>query len=206
MSEIKSSFFPSHLITRKESDFELILIRDSFPTGMILTSHPSFEVSSSNPDFLLSRREGLVRCTLIPRHSSIFPPPLLDSDSLSLWSCMVSVTLNSLGNEDKVFKPVAGDGVTGIKRRRRDQSSDNIRNLATESRRGRLKEDLESSTWRRRTDKTNITRKPSKTGKHEHGNQKSTKEAMDLKPKPRKVNYGQASVKESQTWSTEVNH
>ncbi|GJV60658.1 hypothetical protein Tco_1466758 [Tanacetum coccineum] len=45
-------------------------------------------------------------------------------------------------------------------------------------------------------DKTNITRKPSKTGKHEHGNQKSTKEAKDSKPKPRKVNYGQASVKE----------
>ncbi|GJR02523.1 hypothetical protein Tco_0525507 [Tanacetum coccineum] len=49
------------------------------------------------------------------------------------------------------------------------------------------------------TDKTNITRKLPKTGKHEHGNQKSTKEAKDSKPKPRKVNYGQASVKESQT-------
>ncbi|GKE20201.1 hypothetical protein Tco_1431713 [Tanacetum coccineum] len=35
------------------------------------------------------------------------------------------------------------------------------------------------------TDKTNITRKPSKTGKHEHGNQKSTKEAKDSKQKPR---------------------
>ncbi|GJV36992.1 reverse transcriptase domain-containing protein [Tanacetum coccineum] len=40
---------------------------------------------------------------------------------------------------------------------------------------------------RRSTDKTNITRKPSKTGKHEHGNQKSTKEAKDSKPKPEKV-------------------
>ncbi|GJS89336.1 hypothetical protein Tco_0771972 [Tanacetum coccineum] len=48
------------------------------------------------------------------------------------------------------------------------------------------------------TDKTNITRKPSKTSIHEHGNQKSTKEAKDSNPKPRKVNYGQASVKESQ--------
>ncbi|GJY93581.1 reverse transcriptase domain-containing protein [Tanacetum coccineum] len=38
------------------------------------------------------------------------------------------------------------------------------------------------------TDKTNITRKPSKMSKHEHGNQKSTKEAKDSKPKPRKVN------------------
>ncbi|GKC87649.1 hypothetical protein Tco_1148298 [Tanacetum coccineum] len=49
------------------------------------------------------------------------------------------------------------------------------------------------------TDKTKITRKSSKMGKHGHGNQKSTKEAKDSKLKPRKVNYGQASVKESQT-------
>ncbi|GKD42103.1 hypothetical protein Tco_1266748 [Tanacetum coccineum] len=49
------------------------------------------------------------------------------------------------------------------------------------------------------TDKTNITRKLSKTGKHKHGNQKSTKEAKDSKPKPRKVNYGQPSVKIGQT-------
>ncbi|GJR06610.1 hypothetical protein Tco_0529594 [Tanacetum coccineum] len=39
-----------------------------------------------------------------------------------------------------------GDGVAGIKRRRRDLSSDGVRNLATTSGRGRLKEDLESST------------------------------------------------------------
>ncbi|GKB08281.1 hypothetical protein Tco_0836565 [Tanacetum coccineum] len=42
-----------------------------------------------------------------------------------------------------------GDGVTDIKRRRRDLSRDDVRNLATASGRGRLKEDLESSTWRR---------------------------------------------------------
>ncbi|GKA18215.1 hypothetical protein Tco_0698052 [Tanacetum coccineum] len=45
-----------------------------------------------------------------------------------------------------------GDGVAGIKRRRRDLSSDGVRNLATASGRDRLKEDLESSTWRRRQD------------------------------------------------------
>ncbi|GJT39768.1 hypothetical protein Tco_0939633 [Tanacetum coccineum] len=45
---------------------------------------------------------------------------------------------------------VAGDGVTSIKRRRRDQSSDSVRIMVTMSGRGRLKEDLESSTWRRR--------------------------------------------------------
>ncbi|GJR11671.1 zinc finger, CCHC-type containing protein [Tanacetum coccineum] len=45
---------------------------------------------------------------------------------------------------------VRGDGVAGTKRRRRDLSGDGVRNLATASGRGRLKEDLESSTWRRR--------------------------------------------------------
>ncbi|GJY66758.1 hypothetical protein Tco_0468996 [Tanacetum coccineum] len=40
---------------------------------------------------------------------------------------------------------VAGDGVAGIKRRRRDVSSNGVRNFATASGRGRLKEDLESS-------------------------------------------------------------
>ncbi|GJT38886.1 hypothetical protein Tco_0938751 [Tanacetum coccineum] len=39
-----------------------------------------------------------------------------------------------------------GDGVTGIKRRRRDPSSDGVRDLVTASGRGRLNENLESST------------------------------------------------------------
>ncbi|GJR57495.1 hypothetical protein Tco_1499657 [Tanacetum coccineum] len=43
-----------------------------------------------------------------------------------------------------------GDGVVGIKRRRRDPSSDDIRDLVTASGRGRLNEDLESSTQQRR--------------------------------------------------------
>ncbi|GJY90429.1 hypothetical protein Tco_0505625, partial [Tanacetum coccineum] len=49
------------------------------------------------------------------------------------------------------------------------------------------------------TDKTNITRKPSKMGKHGHGKRKSTREAKDSKPKPEKVKLqsnGQTSVKE----------
>ncbi|GKF49983.1 hypothetical protein Tco_0143234, partial [Tanacetum coccineum] len=37
--------------------------------------------------------------------SSILPHPLLDSDSPFTTELSVSVTLNSLGNEDKVFKP-----------------------------------------------------------------------------------------------------
>ncbi|GJX94420.1 hypothetical protein Tco_0349006 [Tanacetum coccineum] len=37
--------------------------------------------------------------------SSILPPPLLDSDSPFIAELSASITLNSLGNEDKVFKP-----------------------------------------------------------------------------------------------------
>ncbi|GKF61721.1 hypothetical protein Tco_0181775, partial [Tanacetum coccineum] len=37
--------------------------------------------------------------------SSILPPPLLDSDSPFAAELSASVTLNSLRNEDKVFKP-----------------------------------------------------------------------------------------------------
>ncbi|GKA86275.1 hypothetical protein Tco_0807986 [Tanacetum coccineum] len=37
--------------------------------------------------------------------SSILPPPLLDSDSPFTAELSASITLNSLGNEDKVFKP-----------------------------------------------------------------------------------------------------
>ncbi|GJR68875.1 hypothetical protein Tco_0014940, partial [Tanacetum coccineum] len=47
---------------------------------------------------------------------------------------------------------VRGDGITGIKQGHRDLSGDDVRNLATASGRGRLKEDIESSTWRRRQD------------------------------------------------------
>ncbi|GJV51357.1 hypothetical protein Tco_1447098 [Tanacetum coccineum] len=49
-------------------------------------------------------------------------------------------------------KKLHGDGIVGIKRCRRDVSSDGVRNFATVSGRGQLKEDLESSTWRRRQD------------------------------------------------------
>ncbi|GJT07277.1 reverse transcriptase domain-containing protein [Tanacetum coccineum] len=47
----------------------------------------------------------------------------------------------------------------------------------------------------RSMDKTKITRKPSKTGKHGHEERKSTKEARDAKPKAGKV-------KKSKLWST----
>ncbi|GJV66210.1 reverse transcriptase domain-containing protein [Tanacetum coccineum] len=50
-----------------------------------------------------------------------------------------------------------GDGAATIKRRRQDLNGDGIRNLATASGRGRLKEDLEASTWRRRQDSKEYT-------------------------------------------------
>ncbi|GJV25897.1 reverse transcriptase domain-containing protein [Tanacetum coccineum] len=53
------------------------------------------------------------------------------------------------------------------------------------------------------TDISKITRKPSRTGKPGHENRKSTKEAKDAKPKPKKVNlqskFGQTVVNRSQS-------
>ncbi|GJR12199.1 retrovirus-related pol polyprotein from transposon TNT 1-94 [Tanacetum coccineum] len=48
-------------------------------------------------------------------------------------------------HEEVLFTKL-GDGIAGIKLRRRDASSDGVRDLATASGRGQLKEDLESST------------------------------------------------------------
>nr|GEY45367.1 integrase, catalytic region, zinc finger, CCHC-type, peptidase aspartic, catalytic [Tanacetum cinerariifolium] len=52
----------------------------------------------------------------------------------------------------QIIDKVVGDGVAGIKRRRRDLYCDGVRNFMTASRRSRIKDDLESSTWRRRQD------------------------------------------------------
>ncbi|GJV80144.1 hypothetical protein Tco_1516014 [Tanacetum coccineum] len=81
----------------------------------------------------------------------------------STWMTFIGNTrdLGSFGEEtDKIMDPhqislrlmhiVRGDGVAGIKQHRRDLYGDGVRNLATTSGRVRLKEDLESSTWRRR--------------------------------------------------------
>nr|GEX20630.1 hypothetical protein AMTR_s00071p00160240 [Tanacetum cinerariifolium] len=47
---------------------------------------------------------------------------------------------------EEVLFTERGDGIVGIKQHRRDLSSEGVRNLAMASRRGRLKEDLKSST------------------------------------------------------------
>ncbi|GJS71408.1 reverse transcriptase domain-containing protein [Tanacetum coccineum] len=128
--------------------------------------------------------------------SSILPPPLLDSDSPFTAELSASITLNSLRNEDKVFKP----GILVY-------HAIHDKNLVTLEE--NLKENISSGTLlvfkepsfllpppnARCTDISKITRKPSKTGKHGHEERKSTKEARDAKPKAGKV-------KKSKLWST----
>nr|GEV20377.1 MAK10-like protein [Tanacetum cinerariifolium] len=52
----------------------------------------------------------------------------------------------------RIMQTVARDNVTRIKRRHRDQSCDDVKNMVMASGPGRLKEDLESSTRRQRQD------------------------------------------------------
>ncbi|GJX86295.1 zinc finger, CCHC-type containing protein [Tanacetum coccineum] len=53
---------------------------------------------------------------------------------------------------DGIVHTYRGDGVAILKRRRQDLHRDSVRDLATASGRGGLKEDLESSMWRRSQD------------------------------------------------------
>ncbi|GJU77497.1 reverse transcriptase domain-containing protein [Tanacetum coccineum] len=132
-SEIKSSSSFT-LTSPEESEFEAYLEKDSIPPGIDLTLPPTLEVSSSNPTSptLTGEKDHSWKMSIItfdnpidfndhfskPKdfkkdlavaldstESSIFPPPLLDSDSPFTAELSASITLNSLGNEDKVFKP-----------------------------------------------------------------------------------------------------
>ncbi|GKC55993.1 ty3-gypsy retrotransposon protein [Tanacetum coccineum] len=84
---------------------------------------------------------------------------LLSEFLMSTWMAFGGNThdLGSFGEEtdeitdlhqihEEILFSERGDGVAGIKRRRRDPSSDGVRDLVTASGRGRLNEDLESST------------------------------------------------------------
>ncbi|GJS83423.1 hypothetical protein Tco_0749964 [Tanacetum coccineum] len=96
---------------------------------------------------------GLVECARKQNPSE----PILDS-ACSTWVAFRGNTrdLGSFGEEtdeitdlhqiyEEILFSERGDGVTGIKRRRCDPSSDDVRDLVMTSRRGRLNEDLESS-------------------------------------------------------------
>ncbi|GKE22997.1 reverse transcriptase domain-containing protein [Tanacetum coccineum] len=123
--EIKSSSSFT-LTSPEESEFEAYLERDSIPPGIDLTPPPPPKVSSDilintivmpiritfdNPiDFNdhFSKPKDFKKdltVTLDSTKSSILPPLLLDSDSPFTKELSASITLNSLGNEDKVFKP-----------------------------------------------------------------------------------------------------
>ncbi|GJU35795.1 hypothetical protein Tco_1184149 [Tanacetum coccineum] len=107
-AEIKSSSSFT-LTSPEESEFEAYLEIDSIPPGIDLTHPPTLEISSSNPTSptLTGEKDFKKNLTALfdSSESSILPSPLLDSDSPFTAELSVSVTLNSLGNEDKVFKP-----------------------------------------------------------------------------------------------------
>nr|GEX18267.1 retrovirus-related Pol polyprotein from transposon TNT 1-94 [Tanacetum cinerariifolium] len=73
-----------------------------------------------------------------------------DCDDVSNAKAILMANLSNYGSY--VISEVPHSEPYRIKRRRRDLSSDIVRNLATTSGRGQLKEDLESSTWRWRQD------------------------------------------------------
>ncbi|GJX11792.1 reverse transcriptase domain-containing protein [Tanacetum coccineum] len=107
--EIKSS--SSFILTLPEES-ELIweeFERDSIPPGIDLNLPPTLEVSSSNPTSpTLTGEKDLKKdltVALNSSESSILPSPLLDSDSPFTAELSAIITLNSLRNEDKVFKP-----------------------------------------------------------------------------------------------------
>ncbi|GKE59529.1 hypothetical protein Tco_1498714 [Tanacetum coccineum] len=63
-------------------------------------------ITFDNPiDFNHFSKPKDLTITLDSTKSNILPPPLLDSNSPFTAELSASVTLNSLGNEDKVFKP-----------------------------------------------------------------------------------------------------
>ncbi|GJR69669.1 hypothetical protein Tco_0015734 [Tanacetum coccineum] len=120
---------------------------------------------------------------------STLPSPLLDSDSPFTAELSASITLNSLGNEDKVFKL----GLDFI----------NIRLIA----RNPMKICLfsydslgsENKIFDPGTDISKFTRNQTKTGKHGHENQKSTKEAKVFKAEAKKVKSSQQAVNHYKT-------
>ncbi|GJY54782.1 hypothetical protein Tco_0446446 [Tanacetum coccineum] len=82
----------------------------------------------------------LVNWDLVGTNELTNPDYLPERQCNLLWSVLGSLKLGLVGFG-------RGYGVAGIKRRHRDLSSDGVRDLATASGRGRLKEDLESSTY-----------------------------------------------------------
>ncbi|GKE07442.1 reverse transcriptase domain-containing protein, partial [Tanacetum coccineum] len=97
-AEINSSFSFT-LTSPEESEFEAYLEIDSIPPGIDLTLPPTLKVSSSNPTSPTLTGEK------IPPNQVFYHLLCSIPTRLSLRELSASVTLNSLGNEDKVLKP-----------------------------------------------------------------------------------------------------
>ncbi|GKD77640.1 hypothetical protein Tco_1340261 [Tanacetum coccineum] len=87
---------PQEVEEIKEKDTIVMPIRITFDNPIEFNDH------FSKPNDL--KKDLAV--ALDSTESSILPPPLLDSDSPFTAELSASIILNSLGNEDKVFKPV----------------------------------------------------------------------------------------------------
>ncbi|GJW82065.1 retrovirus-related pol polyprotein from transposon TNT 1-94 [Tanacetum coccineum] len=74
-------------------------------------------------------------------HMDLFSPSTVQSYGGNRYTLVI------VDDYSRFMHTVAGDGVAVIKKRCRDLYGDDVRNLTTASGRGRLKEDLESSTW-----------------------------------------------------------
>ncbi|GJW41458.1 hypothetical protein Tco_0067303 [Tanacetum coccineum] len=153
--------------------------------------------------------------------SSILPSPLLDSDSPFTAELSASITLNSLGNEDKVFKPgilvyraIHDKNLATLEKNLRENiSSGTLLVLkerhfifATISNRLlpfylNLPKDVTLLSFScANEDKVRINQKSQensqKMGKHEHENQKNTKRSQRIKAEARKVKPQSNPVKE----------
>ncbi|GJV17845.1 retrovirus-related pol polyprotein from transposon TNT 1-94 [Tanacetum coccineum] len=163
---INVCFFPT-LTSPEESELilEEIEEKDSIPPGIDLPLPPTLEVSSSNPTSL----------TLTGEKDHSWKISMFFSLVRFVWKMM-----NRISIRKKIICLLATYLHKKTKPLSRPQEVEEIKE----------KEDEVSS-----TDKTNITRKPSKTGKHEHEKRKSTREAKDSKPKPEKVKSQSKKVK-----------
>ncbi|GJU09244.1 hypothetical protein Tco_1125674 [Tanacetum coccineum] len=115
---------------------------------------------------------------------SPFPIPVMDSDSFLEES---DTSFSHLGNSLPEFESFS------------DHTEETRSGSTTTHANYYLSEINPTISEASRTDISKITRKPSKIGKHGHEERKSTKEAKDSKAKPRKVNFSQQLVNQSQT-------
>ncbi|GKC75424.1 hypothetical protein Tco_1126198 [Tanacetum coccineum] len=139
------------------------------PTTRIDKDHPKDQIIGDLNSAIQTRRMAKIsdEHAMVRMQSYVSIPSLRMCTyglCLLLWSIGIGRKFHLL--EDKQIPSVgvcstwmafggntlAGDGVAGIKRRSRDLYGDGVRNFTMASGRGQLKEDLESSTWRRRQD------------------------------------------------------